>query len=189
MDASPPGSRSTESRNASELDATLRRRLYLIALRTLADEEDARDAVQEILGRAVEAVRLDRVPGDVPLAGFVFGIARHVFADLVRVRIRQARSGVAMEPQQAARERSPLEVLIAEEDANRLVAGLSRLSDSDRALLHLCYVEGKALADIARDRGLPPERLRKQKSRAIARLREFFRGPGHESPTDPTSEA
>ena len=164
------------------------RGLRIIAIRALGDEDDAADAVQETLARAVEALREDRVPPDVPLAAFVHGIARHVIADALRRRSRERASSeldclVATDP-------SPLEQLVRSDEIARVMRALDRLSRGDRDLLRRCFVHGERVADIARALGQPQERLRKRKSRALARLRERLEdaGPGHVSAEETTLE-
>ncbi len=75
-------------RAVDRLPNTIAAGLELISRRALGDSEDARDAVQEILARAVAAIRGGRVPPEVPLGAFVHGIAKHVIADMLRRRMR-----------------------------------------------------------------------------------------------------
>jgi len=61
---------------------TVAGRLLIVAFRMLGDVEEARDVVQETMSRALEAIRGDRLPPGVPVEAFVYGIARHVLADV-----------------------------------------------------------------------------------------------------------
>lgn len=153
--------------------------LRIIAIRALGDEEDAADAVQETLARAVDAVRQGSVPPEVPLPAFVHGIARHVIADVLR---RRRRKHVSIDVDRVvAPDPSPLELLVRADEVKRVRRALRQLSGSDRELLRRCFEFGERIVDIARALGQPPERLRKQKSRALARLREQLvqTEPGH----------
>ena len=85
-----------------------------------------------------------------------------------------------------------LKALVSAEERARVRAALLSLSESDRDLLGLCYVEGLAPTEIAERTGEPAERIRKRKSRAVERLREAFHGadaPRHAGARRPTREA
>jgi RNA polymerase sigma factor (sigma-70 family) len=173
---------------ASLADPTLTAGLEIVAARELGHTDDARDAVQETLARAIEAVRGNRVPPEVPLAAFVYGIARHVIVDLIRRRGRER--GPAPEPAAvAAPVTSPLESLIRAEERSVLARALGALRASDRELLELCFLNGERVADIAVRLSEPAERVRKRKSRALERLRQELgvTALGHVSDGKPTS--
>jgi RNA polymerase sigma factor (sigma-70 family) len=160
----------------------------LMAIRALGAGDHVADVVQEILARTVAAVRSGRLDGGVPLAAFACGIARHVIADAQRARHR-ARSHDGDADLLAAPEPSALERLVADEERARLARALATLAPDDRALLAACYVNGERLADLAARSGEPPERVRKRKSRALARLREvLMRLEGHAATPQPMSE-
>lgn len=160
--------------------------LEIIAARALGDGDDARDVVQETLARAIEAVRLGRVPPDAPLEAFVFGIARHVIADVQRRRARD-RCAIGDPDGVPTRGPSPLDTLVRDEERALLARALASLSASDRELLERCFVAGETVAAIAADLGQPAARVRKRKSRALERLRAWLLGPGsHTSPPTPT---
>lgn len=172
----------------TELGPTLTRGLTLIALRALGTANDAQDAVQEILTRAVEAVRAGRVPAEVPLHAFVYGIARHVLADTKRQRIKDRQHLDTELTPLAASQPSPLECLIRQEESDQVNWALGRLSTEERRLLTHCYGEGESIQDLAARSGLPAERLRKRKSRALKRLRTLLADRfGHADRSAPTS--
>jgi RNA polymerase sigma-70 factor (ECF subfamily) len=169
------------------LPPTLRGGLEIVALRALGDPDDARDAVQETLVRALAAIRQQRVPATVPLPAFVYGIARHVIADTHRRRHRQRDDGDPVE--RAVEEPSPLEALVRDEERELLGRALARLPRADRQLLQHCFVQGDRVAQIAARTGEPAARVRKRKSRALARLRELLAGEpgaGHTGVPNPT---
>jgi RNA polymerase sigma-70 factor, ECF subfamily len=172
----------------ADLGPTLTRGLTLLALRTLGTADDAEEAVQEILTRALEAIRADRVPAGVPLPAFVYGIARHVLADVGRLRKKERTHLDADLTPLAANQSSPLESLIRQEEQDQVAWALARLPAEDRHLLTRCFLEGESIQDIAERSGLPAERLRKRKSRALERLRTLLvRRFGHASTAQPTS--
>jgi RNA polymerase sigma-70 factor (ECF subfamily) len=156
--------------------------LELIALRALSDREDARDAAQETMARALEAVRRGRVPAGIPLAAFVHGIARHVIADVQRRRLRE-RGVVSAAELAPAPGPTALDRLIDTEERERLRSALRRLPATDRDLLEQCFVHGERVVDIATRLGEPAERVRKRKSRALLRLRQILSAaPGRHIP-------
>jgi DNA-directed RNA polymerase specialized sigma24 family protein len=65
---------------------------------------------------------------------------------------------------------------------------LRGLSDRDRAILRLSFFEGHTPADIAVIVGEAAPTVRKQKQRALRRLRRAFFGARHASGIPPTEE-
>ena len=172
----------------AELGPTLTRGLTLIALRALGTSDDAQEAVQEILARAVEAIRAGRVPTEVPLHAFVHGIARHVLSDAKRRRRKEGQHLDTELTPLAASQPSPLEFLIKQEERDQVSWAFGRLSTQERSLLTHCFVEGETIQSIASRSGFPAERLRKRKSRALKRLRALLAGRfGHDAGSAPTS--
>lgn len=152
------------------LPEALRSGLEIVVARRLGDREDARDAVQEILARTLAAIRQNRIPPDLALDAYAYGIARHVIADALRRRTRERlRSGDV--DRLRTDDPSPLDRLVRKEELAELCDALGELSPDDRRLLRRFYLEGVRIVDLARRLGVPPERLRKRKSRALRRLR------------------
>jgi len=148
--------------------------LLIMAVRTLGDVDDAWDAVQETLARALAAIRGNRLPPRVPLEAFVYGIARHVLADAHRSRVRER--GTIRDPGQLlAPGPSALEALVGAEQRQVLAGALATLPTVDRELLVRCFVQGDRVVAIAAGLGEPAERVRKRKSRALDRLRACLR--------------
>ena len=173
------GAEATTSR-PDEIDQTCRHGLFLIALRSLGDEDDAREVVQETIARTIEALTNDRVPANVPVRAFIHGVARHVIIDVLRVRVRRASMRVESPDDVEQERRSSLDAMVAAEDRARLSQALQRLPAGELELLRRCYVLGEGLIDIARSSGEPAERIRKRKSRALDRLRSFLGESGHD---------
>ena len=143
--------------------------LHLTVARSLGDPDDVADAVQQILTSALEASRDGRIPSTVSLAAYVHGIARHVIADALARRIRDRRSEGVDGLRSGTL--SPLEALVRKEQATLVGEALAELPRRDRVLLRRCFVDGERVVDIAADLGEPAARVRKRKSRALARLR------------------
>jgi RNA polymerase sigma-70 factor (ECF subfamily) len=165
----------------------LRAGLRLMALQSLGDPEAADEAVQETLARAVQALAAGRLRERAKLGAFVAGIARHVIADVHRSRGRTTGLNEELMTDPAAGADS-LSVLIATEDRQRLRFALRGLSDRDREVLRLSFFEGHTPAEIAAIIGEAAPTVRKQKQRALRRLRRAFFGARHASGIPPTEE-
>ena len=149
--------------------------LEIVMSRALGPGDDARDAVQEVVTRALHALQTGRFIRE-SLASFVHGIALHVIAD-VRRRRNVVRVSDADVEALAAPSADPLEVMISAQDRSAICKALARLNDSDRALLLCCFVRGERTSDIAEREGVPASRIRKRKSRAIEQLRALLNAP------------
>lgn len=155
------------------IDEVLRSGLEWVALRSLGDAELAREALQETLARTVAAVRAGTVPHDVRLPAYACGILRHVIADIRADRRRLAPAG--LDPQTADPAcPSALEALIEEEERLQVRRAVAAMAPEERELLIRCFVGGERVAELARRLGVPAARIRKRKSRAIARLRRLL---------------
>ncbi len=151
--------------------------LRAIALRRLRDTDAAHEAVQEILTRTLALASQGRTVNSDELVRIAHGIARHVFADVIRSRIRESRLSPLHENDQLSGPAfDALAPLIAAEEQERLRRALQQLGPADHQLLHLSYFEELTPAELSRRLGEPAERIRKRKSRALARLRQAFLG-------------
>ena len=142
-----------------------------MALRALGNPDVADEVAQEAIVRAFHSLRTSRPE---KLGAFVAGIARHVIADVIRARPREA-SLADVAPDAEPRELfDPLAALCEASEKARVHEALGRLSPDDRALLKLLFFEELSPTEIAVRLGAPPERIRQRKLRAIARLRRAF---------------
>jgi RNA polymerase sigma-70 factor (ECF subfamily) len=149
--------------------------LEIIVARALGPGDDARDAAQEVLTRALAAIDQDR-PIRESLAAFVHGIAAHVIADVRAARARLPVTEVDAD-QLSVEDAGPLDRMIDDQERGAMDGALARLDPDDRELLRRCYVAGETVAAIAADLGEPASRVRKRKSRALQQLRALL-GPG-----------
>ena len=145
----------------------LRQGLRIMAVRALRDDDLAEDVVQDVLLRALRGVQPDVAADPVRLGAYVGGIARHVIADAMRARARDA-IGLAVA---VSTDRNALDEMVAAESRAAVEQGLKQLPQRDRELLLASYYEGLSPADIAKRTGIPVVNVRKQKSRALERLR------------------
>jgi len=143
----------------------------LIALRALGDPDAARDAAQETMSRVLDALRADRLRDRDKLRAFVRGVARNVIVDMQRARARHAPLSDQL-PDRALHD--PLEGMVLRDEAAHMRRALAELTDDDRELLRLAFVDGLTPAEVGARLSEPAERIRKRKSRALQRLREHF---------------
>ncbi len=159
--------------DAAELER-LSAGLTIMALAALGDADAAKDVVQESLARCLEALQQDRLADRTKIGAFVYGIARHVIADLHRGRRRTSSLDARHEAAQDTRLDDPLSQLITQEERERVRAIFAGLSEQDRDILHLSFFEGLSPAAIAERTGASSEVIWKRKSRALARLRHAY---------------
>lgn len=170
-------------RLSAEAIDRLRTGVRLLALRRLGDLDIAEEVAQETLVRAVAAVRDGRLRDAAKLGSFVRGIARHVIGDRYRRRDRVEPIGSGRRPVARSRAPDPLTALITKQERRRVRRALGRLSGRDQEILRLSFFHGLEPAEIAARSGEPAPRIRKRKSRALARLRAALLdrdGRGHE---------
>ncbi len=180
--------------NAAHVDLELLRSgILLMALRALGDPEAAEEVAQEALSRAVDVIRSPGVTAN--LGAYVAGIARHVIADHFRAKERVG--SISRAAFEAVRDDStdPLTVLCSEEAVAGVRGALAGLAPADRELVTLCYFDDLSPTEIAKRLGVPPERVRQRKLRALQRLRAAFetvtsvRHASRPAPTDRTGIA
>ncbi|MGQ0815796.1 MAG: RNA polymerase sigma factor [Gemmatimonadota bacterium] len=149
--------------------------LRVIALKRLRDADAAEEAVQEILARTLQLLHDGRLRHPEEFAPIAYGVARHVLADHVRRCIREQRLVPLSEAaDRQASASDALAPLIAEEERGRLRRAWKQLSSDDQEILSLTYFEQVTPAELASKLAMPAERIRKRKSRALARLRAAF---------------
>lgn len=179
-----PDARSTSSEVDIEL---IRSGIRLMALRALGDADAAEEVAQEALSRAVAVIR--NPGGTANLGAYVAGIARHVIADFFRARDRTA--PMTVEAFEAVHDESAdaLDALCSEEENERVRSALGALAPADRELITLCYFHSLSPSEVARRLGVPAERIRQRKLRALQRLRTAYDSavPARHAPvTSPT---
>ena len=167
----------------------LRAGLQLMAVHRLGSADAAEEAVQETLSRAVVALANGQPAEAGRFGAFVTGIARHVIIDILRARGRLLSLDAVANHQHQQAAPDALDGLVSAGERTRVRVALDGLASTDRELLRLCYFEGLTPTEVAGRLGEPAERVRKRKSRALARLRAAFQGrnSGHDSGTDSTT--
>ncbi len=175
-----------DRRLTSEQVLALRGGLRLMALHQLQDADAAEEVAQEALERLLAAIREGRLSDPAKLGAFARSIAQHVIVDVLRSRARvKSLERAGIDP--ADRAPDALTGLVTGEELASLRIAMGELSASNRNLLRLSYFEGLTCAELGLRLGIPAERIRKRKQRAMDRLRAAFLGRmGHDASASPT---
>jgi len=147
----------------TELVRRHRDRMWAVALRTLADREEAADALQDALLSAYRSA--DRFRGDSAVTTWLHRIV--VNACLDRARRRQARPAVALADLTAFEPVAPQPDV---DTAREVHAALAQLPAEQRIPLVLLEMQGYSVAEIARMLDLPEGTVKSRCARGRARL-------------------
>jgi RNA polymerase sigma-70 factor (ECF subfamily) len=146
-------------------------KLYNYAYLQLGDVHQAEDLASEVLLRVLESLKGYRFRG-VPLAAWVFRIARNCLIDLNRRRQRRPQVSLyegipdSQDSPQAVAERS------AAQDEVRLA--LTKLTEEQRQVIILKFVEGMDNASVARVLGRSQGAVKSLQHRALVSLRKII---------------
>lgn len=147
-------------------------RLLAFAHRRLQDPDLATEAVGETMLRAVAAIGSYTGDGDDGFTPWLFGLCRHVIADLQRGLYRRRISPTLL--LQDVEPPGPAELLLPEEERVLLRAAFDRLEPDEQELLELRVVGGLSSAEAAAVLGKQPGAVRMAQARALSRLRTFM---------------
>lgn len=151
---------------AAALVENYRHLLRTVCARRLSDPEDIRECVYSALGDfCLNWRHFDRSRGT--LKSYLVSIADRKALDQYRKNQKWDRTRRAAEHWSERLAQLP-------QEPEALPPGLERLSENERRLLRLRYVEGVPYADIARLLGLPYEQVKKQGYRAFLKLKRMW---------------
>lgn len=139
-------------------------RVRFMVLARTRDPEVARDLTQDVMLAVVRALRGDQLRDPERLAAFVYGTARNVINNYLRVRSRSPKE----DPIDAAEHVAS--AVEAADDGERIALvrrTLETLDATDRQILLLTLVEGLKPGEIGARLGLSSEVVRARKSRAL----------------------
>ena len=137
--------------------------IYRFATRRLGDPVQGQDVAADTFADAFSAIGRFRWKG-APFEAWLYTIARRRVADQMRRRVRVSVSEQV--PQLAGREEAA-GIL----DAVQMRAMLATLSDTDRELLELRFMEDLDVEETAKRLGKSPGAVRVAQHRALTRLR------------------
>ena len=152
------------------------RPLYNVALRTLGDAEDARDATQNAFVKAW--MHLGQFDRSRRLFSWLYRIALNESINRLRARKRQE----PLDEQYADTGRSPDEGAEQHELRRHLDRAMTQLSDSYREVLVLRHWLQLSYDEIAEMTGVPPKTVKSRLFSARARLGEVLRSMGVGAP-------
>ncbi len=142
--------------------------IYFIAVREMRAPADAEDVRNETLLRVLNAIRNGRLATPAALPGFVLSTARNVMHEFAR----QGRRAEPILERDFAGPNPDAQTDIEAQQAVELV--IRRLKPRERTFLRLFYYEELSNDEISRRLGVPEERLRLIKSRALKSFREIY---------------
>ncbi|MDP9385704.1 MAG: sigma-70 family RNA polymerase sigma factor [Actinomycetota bacterium] len=142
-----------------------------VAKRHSASAADAQDAAQEALLRAWRAA--ERCRSALDPGAYVAAIARNEALRLLDRRARLAEVPMDYEQERTAEDRS----LHSVDQRSGLAGALAHLSEHERQLLFLRYVEDLTQPRIARTLGIPEGTVKVQLHRARRKLRQIVEAP------------
>lgn len=146
-------------------------RVYYVALRESRSPQDAEDVRTETFLRVLQAVRADHLRSAESLPSFILSTTRNVLHELFRRR--QAEKAAQAEAAVRAVPWHEEEFLDADVQ-HAIERTIVRLKPRERDFLRMHFYEELPRAEIARRSGIPEERVRLVKSRALKRFRELY---------------
>jgi len=159
----------------ADLYSTYYPRVYNYAFLQLGDIQAAEDLASEVMLKVLESIRKYRFRGT-PFSAWVFRIARNKLIDLHRRRKRHGE--VDLTEPLAAVQISP-EVLAARAlDRGQLHPALKYLTDEQRQVIVLKFIEGFDNASIARILRRSEGAVKSLQHRALNSLRRIMSGEG-----------
>lgn len=165
----------------AELVRRHRDRLWAVSLRTIGDNEDAADALQDALLSAYRSAGSYR--GDAAVTTWLHRIV--VNACLDRIRRRRARPTVPLPDDDARTPAAPIDPIAARETAIDVQTALAELPVDQRVALILVDVQGHPVADAAEMLGVAVGTVKSRCARGRARLAVLL---GHLRNPDPQQD-
>jgi RNA polymerase sigma-70 factor (ECF subfamily) len=142
------------------------RAVYHLALRTLRDAEEAKDAVQETFFKAFRSLHTYRPQKR--FSTWIFAICYHAALD--RIGRRKRTSGDEV-PDRADPAPGPEAVALMRSEARELRAAIEALPERYRVVITLYHLQGKQYEEIAQVLGLPLGTVKTHLHRAKEMLR------------------
>jgi len=157
--------------------------LFRFLYRLTGSREDAEEAAIEVFMRAWRNAPHFRFEARV--STWLFRIAVNIARDLIARRKARPEAPWPAEPEfdrlpSGSAEQDALDRLVAEDRGRALRSGLAKLSDLDRLVLVLYYLEDRDYDEIGRIAGLSYPVLKTRLARARKRLRAVLEAHGHE---------
>jgi RNA polymerase sigma-70 factor (ECF subfamily) len=147
-------------------------KVYYIALRESRSPHDAEDVRAETFLRVLQAIRGNSLHTPAALASFILGTTRNVLHELF---LRRKQAGKTTEAENVELTAPSHEKHFLDSEVQHAIERtIVRLKPRERDLLRMHFYEELPTQEIARRSGIPPERVRLVKSRALKHFREFY---------------
>lgn len=157
----------------SELYTTYYPRVYNYTYLQLGDVQAAEDLASDVMLKVLESIKKYRFKGT-PFSAWVFRIARNAIIDLHRRRKR--RGEVDLTEPIAAMQLSPQVLAERALDRGQLHLALKHLTDEQRQVIVLKFIEGFDNASVARILGRSEGAVKSLQHRALNSLRRIMSG-------------
>lgn len=149
---------SSQAGSRAAFDALARRwtpRLLRYAARTLGPGRDSTERVRDVVQETwLGAIRgLNRLEDPAQFAAWIYGIARRKCVDAIRKNVHRRQMDAHL---QAVVEPCTGDADTARERSLDLAGAIDRLTDDQRAVVHLFYGEDLTVAEIAAVLAIPP---------------------------------
>lgn len=142
------------------------RAVYHLAYRTLRDQEEARDVVQEAFFKAYRSLRTFK-PG-ARFSTWLFAITYHACCDRLSRRKRYANEEL---PDRADPAAGPESEAISNDEAQRLRSAIAALPEKYRTVITLYHLQGRQYDEIAQVLDMPIGTVKTHLFRAKEQLR------------------
>jgi RNA polymerase sigma-70 factor (ECF subfamily) len=159
----------------SELYSAYYPRIYNYAFLQLGDVQTAEDLASEVMLKVLEAIKKYQFKGT-PFSAWVFRIARNRLIDLHRRRKR--RGEINLTEPLAAMQIGPQTLAERALDRGQLQLALKYLTDEQRQVIVLKFIEGFDNASVARILGRSEGAIKSLQHRALNSLRRIMSGEG-----------
>jgi RNA polymerase sigma factor (sigma-70 family) len=156
----------------SELVSRFLPRVFEFSLARTCSYESARDLGQDAMLAVLRALRGGKLRDDQKLVPFILGTTRNLIQNHFRRVSRRPQEEPIAEDLPAPGWEDPA---LAAHRTSALREAIQALDQDSRRVLLWALVDGLTPAEISHRLGLPSEVIRQRKSRALKRVREFFR--------------
>jgi RNA polymerase sigma-70 factor (ECF subfamily) len=147
------------------------RQIYVYCCRLLGNEQEAEDAVQDILVKAYESIK--QYKPTVNFSSWIYKIAYHYCLNVLRRRQLQLKVQWLFKLDTAAE--SPEQTFDKQAFSEPLATALSALSPEERSLLILRVFEEKTFAELGDISGKSPDAVKKKIGRIKEKVRKVMK--------------
>lgn len=146
------------------------RRLHALLTKITANRDAADELLQDLFVRLMKTQALNEAPNP---EAYLFRSAINLAFDWRKQSSRRSEFTL-LDEDLATEDISPLDRLVHSETTKQVLYAMDRLSDSDRELISLRYIQGETNEWIASRFNLSPHHIRSRCSKAMAKLRKLI---------------